>query len=155
MTRISVKLLSFLLKSSLLMLCCSFLYCSREEPPQQRNILFIAVDDLRPELGCFSASHIHSPNIDRLAERGMMFTNAHCNVPACGASRASLLTGVRPTLERFVTYYTRADEDLPGHLSLPRFLKNNGYATVSLGKVYHHADDDPEAWSKMPWKEPT
>jgi len=136
------------------MLCCSFLYCSREEPPQQRNILFIAVDDLRPELGCFGASHIYSPNIDRLAERGMMFTNAHCNVPVCGASRASLLTGVRPTLERFVTYYTRADEDLPGHLSLPRYLKDHGYTTLSLGKVYHHADDDPEAWSKTAWKAP-
>jgi iduronate 2-sulfatase len=122
--------------------------------PEKVNILFIAVDDLRPELGCFGGSHIKSPHIDKLAGQGMIFTNAYCNVPVCGASRASLLTGVRPTNKRFVTYFTYADEDLPGHLSLPRYLKNNGYTTISLGKVYHNADDDLEGWSKKPWKAP-
>ncbi|MBD3378604.1 sulfatase-like hydrolase/transferase [candidate division KSB1 bacterium] len=121
--------------------------CKKSKP----NILFIVVDDLRPELGCFGEEHIISPNIDRLAAQGVRFERSHCNVPVCGASRASLLTGVRPTWDRFVTYYTRADEDLPGHLSLPRYLKQNGYITRSRSKVYHHKDDDLHGWSEPPW----
>ncbi|MFC1551574.1 sulfatase [Candidatus Latescibacterota bacterium] len=115
------------------------------------NVLFIAVDDLRPELSCYGETQIISPNIDRLASGGTLFTRSHCNVPVCGASRASLLTGVRPLWDRFVNYQTRADEDLPGHLSLPRFLKNNSYHTISNGKIYHHKDDDPGGWSEPAW----
>lgn len=116
------------------------------------NILFIAVDDLRPELGCYGNSQIKSPNIDRLASQGTKFINAYCNIPVCGASRASLLTSVRPSRNRFVNYNTWADKDLPDHLSLPRYLKNNGYYTVSLGKVYHHREDDLNGWSEFPWR---
>ncbi|MDZ7723276.1 MAG: sulfatase [candidate division KSB1 bacterium] len=115
------------------------------------NILFIAVDDLRPELGCYGESHIISPNIDKLAREGVRFENSHCNVPVCGASRASLLTGVRPSPQRFIYWHTWADKDLPGHLSLPRYLKQNGYHTISNGKIYHHRTDDMEAWSEEPW----
>ncbi len=127
----------------------SLLRCAR--PKKQPNILFIAVDDLRPELGCYGQDHIVSPNIDRLAKSGIRFVNSHCNVPVCGASRASLLTGVRPTPQRFVGYSTWADKDLPGHLSLPRYLKENGYYTISNGKIYHHSQDDLDAWSETPW----
>ena len=75
--------------------------CSRggERP----NVLFIAVDDLRPELNCYGRSHIQSPNIDRLANEGVLFERAYCMVPTCGASRASLMTSVRPTRQRFVS----------------------------------------------------
>lgn len=68
------------------------------------NVLFIAVDDLRPELACYGERHIHSPNIDRLARSGLLMERAYCMVPTCGASRASLLTGIRPTSSRFVSY---------------------------------------------------
>ena len=63
---------------------------------EQPNILFIVVDDLRPQLGCYGKELISSPNIDRLAAEGTRFDRSYCNVPVCGASRASLMTGLRP-----------------------------------------------------------
>jgi iduronate 2-sulfatase len=71
---------------------------------KQPNVLFIAVDDLRPELGCYGEKHIHSPNIDKLAEGGLTFNRAYCNIPVCGASRASILSGIRPNRTRFLDY---------------------------------------------------
>ena len=125
---------------------CGSVLADGERP----NVLFIAVDDLRPQLGCYGHTQTLSPNINKLAAEGMQFNRAYCQVPVCGASRASLLTGVRPTRKRFVTYHTRADEDLPGGLSLPHHFKANGYETVSLGKIYHHRSDDKEAWTALP-----
>ena len=80
------------------------------QPP---NVLFIAVDDLRPEIACYGAGHMHTPNIDLLASHGTLFENAYYNIPVCGASRASILTGLRPTYTRFKNFFTRADEDAP------------------------------------------
>ena len=116
------------------------------------NILFIAVDDLRPQLGCFGIDQIHSPNIDKLASVSFQAENAYCNVPVCGASRASLLTGVRPTFDRFRTFATWADKDLPGNVSLPEYFRNNGYYTVSNGKVFHHETDGEGSWSEKDWR---
>ncbi|MFS4482779.1 sulfatase [Hyunsoonleella sp. 2307UL5-6] len=112
------------------------------------NILFIAVDDLRPELNFYGANHILSPNLDNLASESLVFNKAYCNVPVCGASRASLLTGTRPTRHRFVDYKTRADTDVPHAISLPKLLRQNGYTTISNGKIYHHNDDDSLAWDR-------
>ena len=117
----------------------------------QPNILFIAVDDLRPELKCFGASQIKAPNLDKLAAESLVFNRAYCNVPTCGASRASLLSGARPTRHRFISYDTRKDEQVPEVTSLPMQFKNNGYTTISNGKVYHHADDDTTAWHEI-WR---
>ena len=119
--------------------------------PERPNVLFIAVDDLRPELNAYGASHIHSPAMDQLASESLVFTRAFCNVPVCGASRASLLSGVRPGMHRFIGYDTYLEEDYPGVVSLPKHFKNNGYATISNGKIYHHADDDQEAWQEV-WR---
>ncbi|MFP4845017.1 sulfatase [Winogradskyella sp. PE311] len=110
------------------------------------NILFIAVDDLRPELNFYGAKHIKSPNLDNLASESLVFNRAYCNIPVCGASRASLLTGTRPTRHRFINYKTRADIDVPNAMSLPKLLKQNGYTTISNGKIYHKRDDDSLAW---------
>ncbi len=120
-------------------------------PQTSPNVLFIAVDDLRPELNVYGASHIHSPAIDKLAAESLVFTRAFCNVPVCGASRASLLSGVRPGLHRFVGYDTYLEQDYPGVTSLPKHFKNNNYTTISNGKIYHHADDDQEAWHEV-WR---
>ncbi len=119
--------------------------------PQAPNVLFIAVDDLRPELGCYGADHIHSPNIDALAERSILFENAYCNIPVCGASRASIMTGIRPTLHRFKSYLTRADEDAPDITTLPGLFKANGYTTISNGKVFHNPDDSRDGWDEV-WR---
>lgn len=137
----------------LLLIFCTSTFA--QEKHQKPNVLMIIVDDLRPELNCYGQSHIKSPNIDNIASNGLVFSNSFCNVPVCGASRASLLTGVRPTATRFVNYLSSADIDLPGHLSLPRYLKQNGYTTISIGKVYHNENDDIDGWSEkpMPMKE--
>ncbi|MGB3585343.1 MAG: sulfatase [Tunicatimonas sp.] len=118
----------------------------------QPNILFIAVDDLRPELGCYGKPVIISPNIDRLASQGTLFNRAYCQIPVCGASRASLLTGLRPNRNRFLGYDTWADKDAPQAVTLPQHFKENGYYTVSNGKIFHHQDDKLESWSELPWR---
>lgn len=124
---------------------------SQAQKQEKPNVLFIAVDDLRPELGCYGSTQIHSPNIDKLAESGMMFNRAYCNIPVCGASRASILSGIRPNRNRFVNFDCWQDNDVPGVVSLPMHFKNNGYYTVSMGKVYHHAADGKGSWSETPW----
>jgi arylsulfatase A-like enzyme len=117
-----------------------------------KNVLFIAVDDLRPQLNCYGHGQMISPNIDALAASGTRFDRTYCQVPVCGASRASLLTGVRPERNRFVGYSTWVDEDLPGALTLPQHFRNNGYHTISNGKVLHHRTDAIESWSEDPWR---
>lgn len=116
---------------------------------ERQNILFIAIDDLRPMLDSYGNNQMITPNIDDLASRGIQFNNAYCNVAICGASRASLMTGVRPSYTRFVKYYTRASEDLPKGKSLQGIFKDNGYTTVSYGKIYHYSDDFEEDWSEL------
>jgi len=113
------------------------------------NILFIAVDDLRPELGCYGEMHIQSPNIDRLAAEGTRFDRSYCNIPVCGASRASLMTGLRPARNRFLTYFTWANEDAPGITTLPQLFRENGYHTISNGKIFHHDTDAEQSWDEI------
>ncbi len=116
------------------------------------NVLFLAVDDLRPELGCYGKEIIHSPHIDGLAHSGVLFERAYCMVPTCGASRASLMTGLRPSRNRFVNYLTWAERDAPGVVTLNTHFLRNGYHTASVGKVYHHSRDSLEGWSERPWR---
>ncbi len=115
------------------------------------NILFIAVDDLRPELNCYGVTGVHSPNIDRLAKQGTLFNYAYCMVPTCGASRAALMTGLRPTRNRFTSFDTYAEEDAPGIITFNTLFRESGYETVSLGKIFHHMDDNEDGWSQKPW----
>lgn len=124
----------------------------KEAGSTHKNVLFIAIDDLRPELGCYGQTQIKSPNIDKLADEGMLFERAYCQVPVCGASRASLLSGIRPTRQRFVTFYSKVEEEVPGAVTLPEHFKNNGYHTISLGKVFHHGDDSEQSWSEPEWR---
>ena len=122
-----------------------------EEKKAKPNVLFIIVDDLRPELGCYGEKNIISPNIDQLAASGFRFTNTYCQVPVCGASRASFLSGIRPNRNRFVDFGAWAERDAPDIVTLPRYFKNNGYVTVSNGKVFHHLTDSQDSWSEKPW----
>ena len=148
-----------ILKNKILVLIIGFTLCfscatkqksKNEEPVKTKpNILFIAVDDLRPELNFYGANHIKSPNLDKLAEQSLVFNRAYCNIPVCGASRASLMTGTRPTRKRFIGAYTKLDDDYPQATSLPMLLKQNGYKTISNGKIYHHKDDDLKAWDEI------
>ena len=115
------------------------------------NVLFLIIDDLRPELPSYGRTQVHAPNIERLAQESLVFHNAYANVPVCGASRGSLLTGLRPTATRFVGFQARMDVDTPSALPLFGALKAQGYRSLSLGKVAHVTDDFAEYWSSAPW----
>ncbi|NLR91116.1 sulfatase [Flammeovirga agarivorans] len=115
------------------------------------NILLLYMDDLRPQLGCYGYSQIQSPNIDKLAKEGVLFNNAYCNVAVCGASRASMLTGMRPTKNIFRDYKVFVQDDTPHAITIPQFFKENGYLTISNGKVFHHLDDRMEDWNEV-WR---
>ncbi len=116
------------------------------------NVLFIAVDDLRPQLNCYGKTAMHTPGFDALAARSVLFERAFCMVPTCGASRASLMTSVRPNPKRFVSHMARADKEAPEATTLNTHFKSNGYTTISLGKVFHYSDDSKKGWSEKPWR---
>lgn len=139
--------------SKVALLSFSCLYIPSLWAQERINVLFIVVDDLRPELGCYGSDAVITPHIDALANHSVVFQNAYCNVPVSGASRASLLTGVYPDFSkrRFVDAETYAQKDLPGVVTLPQAFKNSGYYTVSLGKVFHHYNDRTDSWSETPW----
>lgn len=126
--------------------------CSVTDNQVPPNVLFIVVDDLRPEFGAYGKGHVQAPHLDRLAAEGTVFTRAYVNVPVCGASRASMLSGLRPSRNRFWDFDTRVDEDAPGVITLPEHFRSNGYTTVSLGKVFHHADDAVRSWTRPAWR---
>jgi len=116
------------------------------------NVLFIAVDDLRPQLGCYGDPFVKSPHIDRLAARGTTFTRAYCQQALCSPSRISLLSGRYPATTRILTIGPALRETLPDVVTLPQHFKNEGYFTRSLGKVYHVGIDDPPSWSVPSWQ---
>ncbi len=113
------------------------------------NVLLIGVDDLRSTLGCYGNDQIITPNIDRLAQQGIVFDRAYAQQATCGPSRCSVFSGYRPESTGIVQNPQR----LPGKIdaekmiTLPQQFKRNGYETISLGKVYHNIKDDPEGWS--------
>jgi iduronate 2-sulfatase len=121
--------------------------------PRKPNVLFIAVDDLRPELGCYGRDHIKSPNIDRIASRGMTFNRAYCQQAVCSPSRSSLLTGTRPDTTKVWDLVTHFRVALPNVVALPQHFKENGYFVQGLGKIYHPGFDDERSWS-TPWQTP-
>jgi iduronate 2-sulfatase len=123
-----------------------------DRSPPRPNILFIMVDDLRPQFAAYGRTGMVTPALDQLAEEGVVFKRAFVNVPVCGASRASLMTGLRPTSTRFVNFLSRADVDAPGVSILPAHLKTAGYTTLSLGKILHVEADSAAAWSRPPWR---
>jgi arylsulfatase A-like enzyme len=118
---------------------------AREQILSKPNILFIAVDDLRPELGCFGNEYIKSPNIDKLAKDGFLFTHHYVNIPTCGASRNCLLTGQLPVSKAYLrnnitekTLSVQSEKEMPE--TFIHQLKRNGYYTVGIGKITHHPD---------------
>ncbi len=121
---------------------------------QKYNVLFFMVDDLRPLLGCYGYPELHTPNIDRLANRGTVFNQAYCQWPLCSPSRTSYLTGLRPETTGVTNnrYFFR--DTAPNTVTLPQHFKANGYHTQSVGRVFHLPDfqDDEYSWSVPSWR---
>ncbi len=107
------------------------------------NILFIPVDDLRPELGAYGSEFVKTPNIDRLAELGVTFTRAYCQQSVCNPSRASLLTGLRPDSIQVWDLKTSFRKNVPDVVTLPQFFKQRDYTCIGLGKTFHNNDPEP------------
>jgi iduronate 2-sulfatase len=117
------------------------------------NVLFIAIDDLRPNLACYGDETAITPNFDRLAAQGIAFNRAYCQLAVCAPSRLSLLSGRRPDTNKVWDLSTHFREALPNIVSLPQHFKNNGYHTRSIGKIYHGSGapmKDPPSWSEDP-----
>ncbi|GAB6164605.1 sulfatase [Thermostilla marina] len=122
--------------------------------PDRWNVLFLAVDDLRPQLGCYGDPLVKSPNIDRLAADGMVFDRAYCQQALCSPSRISLLSGRHPATTQIYTIGPPLRSTMPDIVTLPQLFKNHGWFTCSLGKVYHVGIDDPASWSIPSWQSP-
>lgn len=119
----------------------------KNQEPKRQNVLFIAVDDLRPELGCYGKSFILSPHIDGLASGGLLFERAYCQQAVCSPSRTSLLTGLRPDATGVFNLTTHFRNTIPGAVTLPQYFKNNGYHTEWWGKIYHANLLDSLSWT--------
>lgn len=120
------------------------------QEPKPLNVLFIAIDDLRPELGCYGSDVAWTPNMDALAEQGLLFNRAYCQQAICGPSRASILTGARPDTIGITHNYVKIRQLNPDIVTLPQHFGANGYDTVYLGKIFHHGDRDPASWNRQP-----
>ena len=128
---------------------------TKTQVPTKPNILFIVVDDLRPTLRCYGDKTAISPNIDRIADNGFLFPRAYCQYPVCGPSRSSFLSGMYATKNRFKNNNAIVDETIPEIVQLPQLFKNNGYYTISDGKIYHdHGNviDGMHGWSEISWE---
>lgn len=134
---------------SVLMLGLGVLHLAADKRPF--NVLFIAVDDMRPEMGCYGGKAI-TPNMDRLAATGLVFDRAYCNQAVCGASRVSLMTGLYPEYLEERTYHVTGWRDRWAHIvTMNQHFKSNGYVTIGLGKIYHGNRGpgvDPDHWTR-------
>jgi len=117
------------------------------------NILFLAVDDLRPEFGAYGADYIKSPNLDRIAKAGITFNRAYCQQAVCSPTRSSLMTGTRPDTTKVWDLETHFRTAIPDVVTLGQHFKNNGYFVQGMGKIYHGGFDDAPTWS-VPWQAP-
>ena len=136
--------------NKILLLCCVIMSFSVFAQKNQ-NVLFIAVDDLKPLLNCYGVEDIHSPNIDKLANAGTVFMNSQCQQAVCSPSRASLMFGLRPDKTRIWDLQTPVRTATKNKKTVAQYFKDNGYETVAFGKIFHisMADDghDTESWS--------
>ena len=124
---------------------------AQDKPTRKPNILFIAVDDLKPLLGCYGNTLVKSPNIDRLAKMATVFNKNYCQQAICGPTRASLMTGSRPDVTKIWNLTTQMRDVNPDIVTLPQYLITQGYTTSGIGKIYHPSSAiggvDPVSWS--------
>ncbi|XP_012149600.2 iduronate 2-sulfatase isoform X1 [Megachile rotundata] len=124
---------------------------------QRQNFLLIIVDDLRTTLGCYGDSKAYTPNIDQLAKKSVIFSQAFAQQALCAPSRNSFLTSRRPDTLQLYDFYSYWRTDIGNFTTLPQHLKNNGYITKSIGKVFHpgissnNSDDSPYSWTETPF----
>lgn len=152
-----MKRLKFFLIATIGAVCLSVTSCKSATDAQNKksaklkNVLFIAVDDLKPIFGAYGDPNVKTPNLDRLASHGFVFQNNHCQQAVCGPTRASIMTGKRPDYTQVYDLQTLMRDKNPDILTLPQHFKQNGYQTVAVGKIYDPRcvakDYDAESWT--------
>ncbi len=135
------------MKSLLALLLLAFT-AAAQEPARKLNVLHIVADDLNVDLGCYGHPIVRSPNIDRLAARGVRFDRAYCNYPVCNPSRTSFLSGKRPDTTGIVDNSTPTRTHLKDTVMLPQFFRQHGWLSEKVGKIFHTGDkfEDPPSW---------
>jgi arylsulfatase A-like enzyme len=117
----------------------------------QPNVLFIAADDMRPQLGCYGDRTVKSPHLDSLAKHGMVFERSYVQQALCSPSRISMLSGRYPATTGIFEIGRPLRATMPDVVTLPQHFKNQGYHTRSLGKIYHVGIDDDPSWTVPAW----
>ena len=142
------------MKKFIILFIAAFYFIGSNAQEKQPNVLVFYIDDLRAELGCYGSETAITPNIDKIANDGVMFNKAYVQQAICAPSRMSMLTGLRPETLGIYSIFTPLREVHKEIVSLPQLFHKNGYKTISIGKVYHHGSDDKNVWSTYFEKEP-
>lgn len=126
-------------------------FADDKDKGKKYNVLFIIIDDLRPDLAAYGDNRAITPNMDKLAQRSVLFKNAYCQQAVCSPSRASILTGLRPDQTGVTDLITHFRDKVPDATTLPQAFKNNGYTAVGVGKIFHDTKRtlDSVSWSPV------